>query len=82
MKKILDEWNEYLDEFKMPDQAPADDILSASAADVKVQIQSAIKKYANLHASGRPIDKRLLGGTINEAYVEEVLETKTKIREN
>lgn len=80
MKKILDEWNEYLNEFKMPDKAPVDDILSA--AEVKAQIQNAINKFANLHASGRPIDKRLLGGALNEAYVEEVLETETKIREN
>ncbi|MHC4691005.1 MAG: hypothetical protein ACYS5F_15470, partial [Planctomycetota bacterium] len=64
MKKILDEWNEYLDEFKMPDQAPADDMVSA--AEVKAQIQNAINKFANLHASGRPIDKRLLGGALNE----------------
>ena len=46
MKKILDEWNEYLEEFKMPVQAPADDIVSA--AEVKVQIQNAINKFARV----------------------------------
>lgn len=73
MKKILNEWNKYLNEFKMPDELPADTILSAT--EVQAQIQRVIDQNANLHASGREIDPAFSENFLNEAELRDILES-------
>jgi hypothetical protein len=79
MKKILNEWNKYLNEFKMPDALPADSMISAKQA--QAQIQKEIDKNSKFHASGREINPVFLQGTLNEADAVQLMNSSPDIKE-
>lgn len=79
MKKILNEWKKYLNEFKMPDELPADTIISAKQA--QAQIQKEIDKNSKFHASGREINPVFLKGTLKEADAVGLINSSQDVKE-
>ena len=79
MKKILNEWNKFLKEFKMDDKYGDTDVVSK--AQVQAEIQKLIDQDSNLHASGRPIDPQLLNKTLKENKLEDIIEKETNIKQ-
>ena len=77
MKKILNEWNKFLKEFKMDDKYGDTDVVSK--AQVQAEIQKLIDQDSNLHASGRPIDPQLLNKTLKENKIEDIIDKETDI---
>jgi len=79
MKRIMNEWNQFLKEFKMDDKYQNTDVVSK--AQVQAEIQKLIDQNSNLHASGRPIDPQLLNKTLKENKIEDIIEKETDIKQ-
>ncbi len=77
MKKILNEWNKFLKEFKMDDKYKDTNVVNK--AQVQAEIQKLIDQNSNLHASGRPIDPQLLNKTLKENKIEDIIDKETDI---
>lgn len=79
MKKILNEWNNFLKEFKMDDKYKDTNVVNK--AQVQAEIQKMIDQNSNLHVSGRPIDPQLLNKTLKENRIKDYLENETDIKD-
>lgn len=79
MKKVYDNWrNEILNEFAPSygiedTEAGIEQYLTPTSDVVQRVIQDAIDKSRGYHASGRPIDPKLLQGSLNENRLEDLL---------
>ena len=79
MKKIYDSWrsdvlNEFAPSYGIEDEeADIDQYMTPTSDLVQNAIQDAIDANKGLHASGRPIDSRLIQGLLKENDVKELL---------
>ena len=79
MKKVYDNWrNEILNEFAPSygiedTEAGIEQYITPTSDVVQKTIQDAIDKSRGYHASGRPIDPKLLQGSLNENRLEDLV---------
>jgi len=79
MKRIMNEWKQFLKEFKMDDKYQDTNVVNK--AQVQAEVQKLIDQNSNLHASGRPINPQLLNKTLKENKIEDIIEKETDIRQ-
>ena len=88
MKKIYDSWrsdvlNEFAPSYGIEDEeADIDQYMTPTSDLVQNAIQDAIDANKGLHASGRPIDSRLIQGLLKENDVKELIESMRGLRED
>ena len=88
MKKIYDNWrddvlNEFAPSYDLDDQeSDIDQYITPSSDLIQKAIQGAIDNNRSLHASGRPINSKLLQGLIKENDVKELIELMSGLRED
>ena len=74
MKKILNEWRRYLNEFKMDDKYQDIDAVVDTNVDAQSIIQAEIDKQMKMNIGGRPINPIFLSNSIQEQSIPEFLD--------
>ena len=88
MKKIYDSWrgdvlNEFAPSYGIEDkEADIEQFMTPSSDLVQKAIQDVIDANKGLHASGRPIDSRLIQGLLKENDVKELIDSMRGLRED